>query len=955
MATRKVLITAVAALAWIVLGLTFAPPPAAAAAGDVSVLIGSARGYSPAALAVDAGGDVYFSDWNRPQVFKLVPATGQITLTAGNGSTGYSGDGGSATAASLEAPTPWALGFDPEGNLYLGDQQNYRIRKVDASTGLISTVAGNGSTASSGDGGLATQAGILMDLNYWGDGGLALDAAGNLYISDGNPGISEHRSIRKVDAATGLISTVATFPQSGPNSPLAVDGVGNLYFVDSAQGVIRKLDTSTGVSTGVAHPVVDANYIAGLAVDQAGNLYYGSSNEGGAYKVVLSTGVTTQVYGSGHLALDLAVDRAGNLYVADMDEGIIKIEGAAPPTDHPPTAVDDAVTTNEDAGIPVAVLANDSDPDGDALAVTAVTQGTYGDVTLDPDGTITYTPNADFNGSDDFTYTVGDGQGGSATGTVSVTVTPVNDPPSFTMGPDQVINEDAGPQTVAEGEPLTFTVTATDVDADGALALSLEGAPTGVSLIDHQDGTATFAWTPGYDQAGEYTLIVSASDGELTASRSVVVTVTNITRTVTASVGANGSITPAGVTVVDHGADQTFAIAADAGYRIEDVVVDGVSVGALASYTFGAVTADHIISASFADLTPPVVKAPADVTAEATGPQTAVSIGAATATDAVGVVSLTSNAPATFPLGATTVTWTARDAAGNSGIAVQTVLVRDTTAPVVTAALTAVSRSRDEDEDEDSNFYQVTAAATDLVDLHPAVSALIAQPLTSTSPMVVRYKADRKNRIQIKAERSRLRVVLSGPSEATLLVLWTQVLSAGGFTVVDDQTVQLIPQKDKVQYEASYSFDRNLKLTSAKGPGLKLVVWASDASGNQSPRLEAVPGKSTRGDRDDDRRDAKPVSSLPAGFALSQNYPNPFNPSTTIPYAVAEAGEVKLSVYNALGQQVRVLVDQMQMPGSYAASWDGRDDRGQVVSSGIYLYRLQAGEQEQVQKMLLAR
>jgi chitodextrinase len=99
----------------------------------------------------------------------------------------------------------------------------------------------------------------------------------------------------------------------------------------------------------------------------------------------------------------------------------------------------------------------------------------------------------------------------------------------------------------------------------------------------------------------------------------------------------------------------------------------------------------------------------------------------------------------------------------------------------------------------------------------------------------------------------------------------------------------------------------------------------------------------------------KPALSGALPFELRQNHPNPFNPSTTIRYALPEAARVRLAVYNALGQQVRVLVDAEQEPGAHSAVWDGRDDSGRAVSAGLYLYRLEAGPRQVIRKMLLAR
>src|SRR3990167_6416847 len=147
----------------------------------------------PSGVALDGSGTLYIADANNNRIRK-VDAAGTITTVAGTGESGYSGDGGLATAASLAYPTVVAL--DGSGTLYIADTNNQRIRKVDAA-GTITTVAGTGRYGYSGDGGSATAA----ILNY--PDGVALDNSGNLYIAD-----TANQRIRKVDTA-GIITTVA--------------------------------------------------------------------------------------------------------------------------------------------------------------------------------------------------------------------------------------------------------------------------------------------------------------------------------------------------------------------------------------------------------------------------------------------------------------------------------------------------------------------------------------------------------------------------------------------------------------------------------------------------------------------------------------------------------------------------------------------------------------------------
>src|ERR1700733_6463420 len=135
-------------------------------------------------VAVDANGDVYAADPSNNLVMRFVPG-GQMTVVAGNGTSGYSGDGGPATSASLQGPNSVAV--DSAGNLYIADSGNDLIRKV--SNGTITTVAGNGSFGFSGDGGAATSASLNLRLG----GGVAVDLTGNLYIAD-----TQNSRIRKV-------------------------------------------------------------------------------------------------------------------------------------------------------------------------------------------------------------------------------------------------------------------------------------------------------------------------------------------------------------------------------------------------------------------------------------------------------------------------------------------------------------------------------------------------------------------------------------------------------------------------------------------------------------------------------------------------------------------------------------------------------------------------------------
>ena len=197
----------------------------------------------PFGVALDKAGDLYVADTSNYRVRRVDAVTGVITTVAGNGTGGYSGDGGLAINAELYNPE--GLAVDSAGNLYIAEQANDDIRRVDAVTGVITTVAGTGGASNSGfsgDGGAATSAKLNAPV------GVALDAAGNLYISD-----TSNMRIRRVTVSTGIIQTVVGGAgqgyagNGGPsanaelNNPwkITFDGRGTMYIADYTNSVVR--------------------------------------------------------------------------------------------------------------------------------------------------------------------------------------------------------------------------------------------------------------------------------------------------------------------------------------------------------------------------------------------------------------------------------------------------------------------------------------------------------------------------------------------------------------------------------------------------------------------------------------------------------------------------------------------------------------------------------------------
>jgi uncharacterized protein (TIGR03437 family) len=226
-------------------------------------------------IAMDRFGNLYLSDTDNHRVRRVSPS-GIITTVAGTGVAGFSGDGGTATAAQLNLP--YGLAIDYNGNLYIADLGNQRVRRV-GPDGTIATVAGDGRRASSPDGGAAAQASLLSPRN------LAVDDAGTLYISE----FEGHR-VRRV-ATDGKISTAAGTGQAGYRG----DG-------SAATGAL-------------------VSYPAGLAVDRSGALYIADSGNNRIRKIYPSGTIGTVLGGSPSTALSapiaVAVDAAGTIYTAD--------------------------------------------------------------------------------------------------------------------------------------------------------------------------------------------------------------------------------------------------------------------------------------------------------------------------------------------------------------------------------------------------------------------------------------------------------------------------------------------------------------------------------------------------------------------------------------------------------------------------------------------------------------
>ncbi|MDX8376436.1 MAG: Ig-like domain-containing protein, partial [Mariprofundales bacterium] len=456
-------------------------------AGD-NGLATTASLFFPRGLALDVYGNLYIADMLNQRIRKVDAQTKIITTVAGNGSLAYSGDGSTAIAASLQYP--YNLALDQLGNLYVADSGNNAIRKVDAQTNIITTIAGNGTSGYAGDTGLATSAALSSPQ------GITIDEYGNIYIAD-----TGNVKVRMVDAITGIITTVAgngiqdgygngTFSGDGKLATLAgikspydvaIDHLGNVYIADFWNNRIRQLNTNTGIITTVAgNGMVDAygtgvNFgdgnsaiISGvaspsnIAVDNIGNVYMitGNPSQNRVKKLTFpdttapiitapadATGTTTTIviYTATATAIDAvdiapvitsnapatfpvgttivtwtATDAAGNVSTATQNVVVIN----TPPTFTFPAISPYSISGLQDQPISLTVVA--SDVDGDLLSYSILMPASQGVAFVDSaTGAVIYQPSTGFSGNDSFEIAVADGRGGTAIRTINVNVIPL--------------------------------------------------------------------------------------------------------------------------------------------------------------------------------------------------------------------------------------------------------------------------------------------------------------------------------------------------------------------------------------------------------------------------------------------------------------------------------------------------------------------------------------------------
>jgi VCBS repeat-containing protein len=944
-------------------------------------------------------------------------------------------------------------------------------------------------TASDGNGGSDT-ATVTVSVNSMNDIPLALDDS---YATDEDvavvvpaPGVLGNDDDADADILTSIIVT----PPANGTLTLNTDGsftyTPNPDFNGTAAFTYQVSDGNGGADTGLVmltvHPVEDAPVATDdayatdedvqLVVTAPGVLANDNDVDGDPLQAAVASGPANGILS---LAADGSFTYTPNLDFVGADAFTYTLSDGnggsdtgsvtltVGPVNDPPVAVADAHATDEDVALVVAapgVLGNDSDLDGDALASSVATLPTEGTLTLGSDGSFTYTPDADFNGGDSFTYTVSDGNGGSSAGSVSLSVNGINDAP--------VATDDA--YATAEDTPLVVSapgVLANDNDVDGdVLSAAVASGPASGNVTLNVDGSFTYTPDANFNGGDSFTYTLSdGNGGSDTGGVTLTVDAVNdapvvvadgyfITEDSTLTVAAPGVLnndsdpegdplsaaveTPAANGLVSLAPDGGFTYTPDPDFSGVDSFTyrgsDGNGGSSVETVTIDvASTPDAPVGANDAYVTDEdvelVVAAPGvlqnDTDADGDAMTASLLTGAANGTLTLSANGSFSYTPNPDFSGADSFTYSVSDGNGGSDSASVTLTVNGVNDPPVAVedAYTTdedvvlsvsspglLANDSDPEADElsaavvaqpsngsllittvgsfeytpDPDFHGVDAFTYSASDGNGGVDSttvtLTVNPIQDApaatddsystdenSSLVVAAAGVLTNDFDVDGD-ALTTSTLVGPASGTLLLG-----PNGGFTYTPDSTfsgtdtftytaddgaggtdtalvtITVIPAGVSVTLNGRRSFGADeTKQELEDGPDEEEAqrgtgAAARSASASRDGAQLVDPNKTEHSPEQGDSREE---------FAAQ---PNPFNATIRFAYTLEEASAVEITIFDARGRRVRHLVREMQGVGRHEVFWSARSDSGRRVETGVYFVRLRAGARTFTQRLVLVK
>jgi len=854
--------------------------------GD-NILASTASLYLPRNLSFDRNGNLYIAEQKAHRIRKI-DTSGKITTVAGNGTSGYSGDGGAAISAQINNPR--GVLVDDAGNIYISDISNSRIRKVDTN-GIITTFAGTGESGYSGDGGAATSAKIASPYQ------LTIDKNENIYFADYSNNV-----VRKIDT-NGIITTFAGTGESGYSGdggaatsaklewPLgvALDSEGNLYIADYTNNRIRKVDTSGNITTvagtGTSGYSGDGGLAtsatlddpAGLAIDQSGNIYFCDTNNDVVRKIWKS-GIITTIAGTGirgysapstgtsttfYAPYGIVLDSLNNVYIADSWNYLIRKLDAS-----------------------------------------------Y--------HTLTGTPTNSDVGTTTMTLTASDGQSGSATQSFTIKVINRNDAPVLSAISNVTTNEDTA---------KTVTLSATDVDGD---ALTYTGK-SNTDKVTISISSTTMTLTPAADWYGTASITAYVSDGTVKDSTTFTLSVTAVNDAPVITAVANDSTNEETeksivLSASDIDADAlTYTASSDTSAVAVTISTDTLKLTPALNYTGTSVITVIVSDNALADTTKfdfkvinvndaPVIAAVANDTTSEDSDGKALKLSASDIdgdvltysafSDTLGLTVTVSNdtvrlKPVADYFGTSKVTAVTNDGAINDSTTFSFTVLNVQDAPYA---------------------FDWVSTALDTIDItqDPANLAEV-------------YKLEWTESIDVDGDTiDYLLYVKIGVLEPEEIYDTTSTSVPITYQEFLENVFEPFPMLPRVTVQFSMEATDGIDTVKITGDNRVLFV-------NRYEYLSTI------------------SEGIPTEFALHENYPNPFNPTTTLRFDLPELSDMTLIVYNMLGQKVRTFNIQSTPAGYHSVTWDATNDLGQQVGAGVYLYQLQAKDFVKTRKMVLLK